>query len=166
VAGATFWKPFINSSRLSCLAMAATPKPQRKKDDRGGDRLALDLPTRLRPNDWSSLEVRMIDLSSRGFRAACEARLQRGACVSLDVAGLGSLEAQIEWQRGTMFGARFLHPIALEQCAWSHAERQSVLARLLVERAEAHQAGAARAERALRRRILENLPIHRGSAAA
>ena len=91
--------------------------------ERRAERVSLDEATRLRPNDWSSLEVRMIDLSSFGFRASSEARLQAGGCVSLDVAGIGSVDAQVEWQRGEMFGARFLEPIDIERCSWTPTER-------------------------------------------
>ena len=134
--------------------------------ERRAERVTLDAATRLRPNDWSSLEVRMIDLSASGFRATCEARLQRGGCVTLDVAGIGSVDAQVEWQRGDMFGARFIDPIDLEQCTWTPTERESILARLLIERAAARQAGRLEAERRLRRQILNTLPIRKGTAGA
>jgi hypothetical protein len=138
----------------------------REDKERRAERVTLDAATRLRPNDWSSLEVRMIDLSSCGFRATCEARLQRGGCVSLDVAGIGSVDAQVEWQRGDMFGARFIDPIDLGKCAWTPTERESILARLLIERAAARRAGRLDAERRLRKRILNTLPMRKGSARA
>jgi hypothetical protein len=140
---------------------------QRPDDqERRAERVTLDEATRLRPNDWSSLEVRMIDLSSFGFRATCDARLQKGGCVSLDVPGLGSVEAQVEWQRGEMFGARFFQPIDLGRCTWTPSERVSVLAQLLIERAEACKAGRGAEERHLRQQILATLPIQKGSARA
>jgi hypothetical protein len=40
---------------------------------RRSERLAVDAETRLRPNSWSSLQIRMLDLSASGFRAECEA---------------------------------------------------------------------------------------------
>jgi hypothetical protein len=134
--------------------------------ERGAKRVALDESARLRPNDWSSLEVRMIDLSSSGFRARCEARLQKGGPVSLDVPGIGTVEAQVEWQRDDVFGARFFQPIDIARCTWSAQERESSLAQLLVERAAARRAGRKRAEDEFRRQILAALPIHKGSARA
>jgi hypothetical protein len=134
--------------------------------ERRGERMTLDEATRLRPNDWSSLEVRMIDLSSGGFRARCEARLQRGSCVSLDIPGVGAVDAQVEWQRGDMFGARFFQPIELASSTWTPSERVSVLAQLLIERAAARRAGRGEAESGLRQRILATLPISKGSASA
>lgn len=104
----------------------------------------------------------MIDLSESGFRASCEARLQRGGLVTLDVQGIGSVEAQVEWQRGDMFGARFIDPIDIEKCTWTPTERESVLAQLLIDRAAARRAGRLNAERRLRQRILNTLPMKSG----
>jgi hypothetical protein len=132
--------------------------------ERRAERLALDEATRLRPNSWSSLEVRMLDLSSLGFRASCEARLQPGGCVSLDVPGLGAVEAQVEWTRGDQFGARFLRPIEVDRCEWSLRDRHHALAHLLVQRAAARTAGRRGVESELRRKILAALPMRKGIA--
>jgi hypothetical protein len=139
------------------------------EDDDGlrrAERRPLDEAARLRPNSWSSLEIRMVDLSELGFRAACEARLQRGGCVSLEIPGYGSVEAQVEWQRGDQFGARFMVPITLDRCEWSVGDRHRALARLLVERAGAAKAGRTRADDHLRRQILGALPIRKGRLTA
>jgi hypothetical protein len=129
---------------------------------RRSERLPLDAETRLRPNSWSSLQVRMLNLSASGFRAECEARVQPGGTVSLDVPGIGPVEAQVEWQRGGEFGARFYDPIALGECRWTFPEPHLTLARLLVERAAAKRAGREGAEQGIRRRILSALPMGKG----
>lgn len=126
---------------------------------RQAERLALNATTQLRPNDWSSLEVRVVNLSRAGFRAECEARLAVGGCVSLDVTGIGSIDAQVEWQRGNAFGAKFLHPIDLDSCGWAPQAQRPVLAALLFDRAAAQQAGRLKAERALRHKILGAAPM-------
>ena len=133
---------------------------------RQSERLPLDAEARLRPNSWSSLQIRMLDLSVEGFRAECDARVQPGGSVSLDVPGLGAVEAQVEWQRGNQFGARFYAPIELQRCQWTFRQRHHTLARLLVERAAANRAGRRGAEGQLRREILSALPIHKGRASA
>jgi len=142
-------------------------------DEQGGidsgrrsERLQLDAETRLRPNSWSSLQIRMLDLSASGFRAECEARVQPGGSVSLDIPGIGAVEAQVEWQRGDQFGARFFAPIEIKSCQWSLRQRHSALARLLVERAAAKRAGRRGAEGHLRREILSALPMRKGCASA
>src|SRR5688572_7286363 len=133
---------------------------------RKAERLPLDAEARLRPNDWSSLQIRMLDLSAAGFRAQCEARVQPGGSVSLDVPGIGAVEAQVEWQRGDQFGARFFAPIEIKLCTWTFRERHHALARLLVERAAAKRAGRRGAEKQLRRDILSALPMRKGCASA
>ncbi|MEA3065566.1 MAG: hypothetical protein QOJ27_2018 [Sphingomonadales bacterium] len=133
---------------------------------RRSERLPLDAEARLRPNSWSSLQIRMLDLSESGFRAECEARVQPGGSVSLDVPGIGAVEAQVEWQRGSQFGARFFAPIELKRCQWTFRERHHALARLLVERAAAKRAGRRGAEGQLRREILSALPMRKGCASA
>jgi hypothetical protein len=131
---------------------------------RRSERLPLDAEARLRPNSWSSLQIRMLDLSESGFRAECEARVRPGGSVSLDVPGIGSVEAQVEWQRGDQFGARFFAPIELRSCQWTFRERHNALARLLVERAAAQRSGRRGAEVQLRRDILSALPMRKGCA--
>jgi hypothetical protein len=133
---------------------------------RRAERLPVDAETRLRPNSWSSLQIRMLDLSSSGFRAQCEARVKRGSSVSLDVPGIGAVDAQVEWQRDDQFGARFFAPIELKSCQWTFPERHHALARLLVERVGAKRAGRQAAESQIRREILSALPMRKGVASA
>ena len=140
--------------------MGSAAKPM-AEGGRRAERRALNASTRLRPNGWSSVEIAMLDLSELGFRARCEARLRTGATVSLDIPGLGVVEAQVEWQRGGEFGARFYAAIDLAACRWTLDERHSGLAQLLVARARAQAAGRPAAEAQLRRQILGNLPIRR-----
>ena len=128
---------------------------------RRAERLALDESARLKPNSWSSLEIRVLDVSPLGFRADCEARLQAGSAVTLEVPGLGSVEAQVEWQRGNQLGARFFTPIDLDRCEWRLGDQPNPLAQMLVQRAQALTAGRGRAEAHIRRRILESLPIRK-----
>ncbi|HEY7810686.1 MAG TPA: PilZ domain-containing protein, partial [Allosphingosinicella sp.] len=77
---------------------------------RQAERLVVRGATRLKPNEWSSVEATMLDLSELGFRAACDARLRVGSTVSIDIPRIGAVEAQVEWQRGGEFGARFYAP--------------------------------------------------------
>lgn len=132
---------------------------------RRAERRALDEPARLRPNSWSSIEIAMVDLSELGFRGRCDARLQPGAPVSLEVPGVGPVDAQVEWQRRGEFGARFFAPLDLERCGWTLGDRRQALAQLLVHRAAANRAGRPGAEAQLRRQILSALPIRKDRAA-
>jgi hypothetical protein len=76
-------------------------------------------PARLRPNDWSSLEVEVVDFSPHGFRAACDAALKIRSYVTLDVPGFGAVPAQVVWCKDNAFGARFVQPIDPRLCGWT-----------------------------------------------
>jgi hypothetical protein len=141
-------------------------KDQEAPGGRQADRLPVEAEARLRPNSWSSVSADILDLSSGGFRARCPARVQPGSCVTLEIPGIGEVEAQVEWRRGDQFGARFILPIDLDRCAWALEDRHQRLARLLVQRAAARKAGRDGAERQIRSEILTALPIARGCAPA
>ena len=127
----------------------------------GEIKIALDEPARLVPNDWSSLEIRMLECSASGFRAACDATLWNGAWVTLEIPGIGAVEALVTWRRDGQFAATFAEPIDLSQAQFMAVNGEVVLARLLKERAKAHAAGQQRQERDLRARISEILPMRR-----
>jgi hypothetical protein len=122
-------------------------------------RTQVDQAARLHPNSWSSLEVRVLDVSAGGFRAQCEARVTIGSPVKLEIEGLGALEASVTWRRGDRFGARFVEPVDMARCAWTPVCDQVSLSRMLIDRAEARQSGALAQELELRRKILGSLPV-------
>lgn len=128
---------------------------------RKSDRKAVDGPARLHPNAWSSLEVRIIDCSSTGFRAQCEARVRNRDEVVLEVPGVGPARAYVVWVKGQEFGAQFIEPIAFDQAELSPANAQEVLARLLVQRAAAQKSRLWDHEERLRKEIGRALPVQR-----
>jgi hypothetical protein len=75
---------------------------------------------RLRPNDWSTVQVGLRDISSGGFRAECDANLKIGGYVILEVTGIGEVEAKVMWRRNAEIGAEFARPIGLQYCGWLH----------------------------------------------
>jgi hypothetical protein len=128
---------------------------------RAEKRLALDEPARLAPNDWSSVEIRMLECTARAFRARGEVNLRVGAQVTLDVPGLGLTTARVMWRSADQFAAAFEEPIDLSRTGFMSLNREAVLARLLTERAAAHADGKDARERELRGRILDGLPVRR-----
>lgn len=122
-------------------------------------RTEIDATARLHPNDWSSLEVRVLDVSAHGFRAESDARILAGSVVGLDVPGIGAAYAHVTWRRGSRFGAKFDVPIDPARCQWEPLCRQVVLARMLVDRACASRSGAFGNELELKRKILDGLPV-------
>ena len=90
----------------------------RHEDRRRYPRYRVGERTRLRPNEWSSIQVGLLDISSHGFRAECEANLKIGGYVTLEVHGIGQVEAKIVWRQSEQVGAQFARPISLDHCAW------------------------------------------------
>jgi hypothetical protein len=128
---------------------------------RRNERMAVEGTARLRPNSWSSLEVRLIDLSAEGFRIQCEVMILAGSAIWIDLPGVGEVEAQVSWRRRGELGARFILPIDLSSCAIPAISDEAVLARLLVQRADARRTGQFRHELQLREKIAETLPMRR-----
>ena len=128
---------------------------------RKAERIFVDEPARLHPNAWSSLEVRLVDCSPEGFRAQCEARVRPGDLVTLELAGIGPVQAQVSWCDGQEFGARFLEAVPAALCGRTRLPEEQVLARLLVQRAAAHRGALREAEAELRQRIVDTLPMRR-----
>jgi hypothetical protein len=85
-------------------------------------RRAVASPTRLRPNDWSTTQVDVVDISEDGFRGDGEVSFRIGAFVSLQIPGIGWVEGTIVWQHLNQFGARFVIPVDLGHCAWTSTE--------------------------------------------
>lgn len=124
-------------------------------------RLALDEGVRLSPNDWSSIEVRLLECSQTSFRATCDVALRLHAMVTLEIPGLGPARAFVAWRRDGEFVANFEMPIDLERARFLSLNQEAVLARLLNERARAQRAGRADEEQALRAKIRAGLPVRR-----
>ena len=122
-------------------------------------RLGLEEKAELAPNEWSRIEVGMLECTDRNFRASSEVRLKLGDQVTLEVPGLGPAAAIVSWTGRDEFAATFAVPIDLDRVRFMAVNQQAVLARLLKERAVAYSNGRHVEERALRRRILRTLPL-------
>jgi hypothetical protein len=119
---------------------------------RKAPRRDLGRPARLKPNDWSSIEVEVVNFSTDGFRARCEAVLRIGSYVSIQIPGIGSVQAKIVWNKAGEFGAKFVQPIDPRYCGWfgaeapgaaaEEAEALESVAALLAKRVEMRIAGA------------------------
>jgi len=96
-------------------------KPDHFKQRRS-ERTPVDTVAQLRSPHWYNVEVTICDVSQCGFMAECRDPLQIGSYVSLDVPGIGAVDAQVRWQIGWRMGGMFLDPISLACCEWT-AER-------------------------------------------
>jgi hypothetical protein len=85
--------------------------------ERRTERLPLDESAEMRHR--FAIEVKVRDLSTRGFMAECEQWVEIGSTVALDIPGIGAVHAQVRWQIGNRMGGMFLDPISLKQCEWT-----------------------------------------------
>jgi hypothetical protein len=87
---------------------------------RRGPRVAVDgEAATLNPHNLYAVEIKVHDVSSAGFMAECAEPVRIGSYVSLDVPGIGPVQAQVRWQIGTKMGGMFLDPISLARCEWT-----------------------------------------------
>lgn len=66
-----------------------------------------------------AVKVRIRDVSTEGFMAECAEPIRIGSYVSLDVPGIGPVNAQVRWQLGGRMGGQFTDPISLSSCEWT-----------------------------------------------
>jgi hypothetical protein len=59
------------------------------------------------------------NVSTSGFMAECREPVRIGSYVSLDVPGVGPVNAQVRWQLGARMGGLFIDPISLHRCEWT-----------------------------------------------
>ena len=86
---------------------------------RGSERIPVDAITDMRPDNRFRVEVKIRDVSSTGFMAECHETVGIGSIVSLDVPGIGPVQAQVRWQLGGAMGGLFHDPISLSDCEWT-----------------------------------------------
>jgi len=85
---------------------------------RAHNRLCVRAAAILAPNDWSRVEIEILDVSERGFAAECEAALKPCKYVNLQVPGFGNMDARIIWAKNGRVGAQFLQKVDLRYCGW------------------------------------------------
>jgi hypothetical protein len=93
-------------------------KPEHIKQRRS-ERRPVESVTTLRHPHWYNVEVTVCDVSQCGFMAECGEPLQIGSFVSLEVPGIGGVNAQVRWQIGRRLGGMFVDPISLAKCEWT-----------------------------------------------
>ena len=73
----------------------------------------------LSPQDLYNVEIKVRNVSAAGFMAECAAPVRIGSYVTLNIPGIGPVEAQVRWQIGLKMGGMFLDPISLSRCEWT-----------------------------------------------
>jgi hypothetical protein len=79
---------------------------------RAAPRKPVDLDAQLRDRGASKFAIRVVDISTTGFRAECEFRLHEGTLVWLTLPGMAGLEARVAWRDGNfLYGFVFAQPL-------------------------------------------------------
>jgi hypothetical protein len=86
---------------------------------RRSERKGVDGQADLSAQNKCQFEVRVRNLSASGFMAECDEAVQIGSYVTLEVPGVGPVNAQVRWQIGIQMGGMFIDPISLAQCEWT-----------------------------------------------
>jgi hypothetical protein len=102
---------------------SADPAPAREQTPgfrpRRAGRVAVEGKASLTEPNFYNVEVKVQNVSSAGFMAECAEPIRIGSYVSLDIPGIGPVEAQVRWQIGVKMGGMFLDPISLSRCEWT-----------------------------------------------
>lgn len=88
-------------------------KPRRAQRVEGGGE------ANLAHGERTGIRVAVRNMSSAGFMAECPEQVSIGSYVTLEIPGIGTVEAQIRWQVGRRMGGMFLDPITLSRCEWT-----------------------------------------------
>lgn len=98
---------------------------------------------KLHLNGWSRLVVEVSNLSRGGFSARADALPRTDSYVTLEIPGIGRVEARVVWRGEERFGAKFVRPIDVRLSEWTREpspasrfpEEVEEVARLLASRA-------------------------------
>ena len=82
----------------------------------------------LTPQDRYIVEIMVQNVSTAGFMAECVQPVRIGSHVSLEIPGIGPVQAQVRWQIGVRMGGMFLDPISLGRCQWTAEKAKAVAA--------------------------------------
>ncbi|HET9428374.1 MAG TPA: hypothetical protein VFO69_08460 [Allosphingosinicella sp.] len=89
---------------------------------RRSPRVVIEGETELSPHKLYKIEVTVRNVSALGFMAECSEPVRIGSYVSLDIPGIGPVNAQVRWQIGVRMGGMFVDPISLARCDWTATE--------------------------------------------
>jgi len=93
-------------------------EPEENYKARRSTRHDIDEAANLQPQNLYEIEIKVRNVSTRGFMAECAEPVRIGSYVSLDVPGIGPVDAQVRWQIGSRMGGMFLEPVSLARCEW------------------------------------------------
>jgi hypothetical protein len=87
--------------------------------ERGAERISADGTFGLRAGDFYMVDAEIRDISTLGLKGACPKTLSIGSVITVEIPGIGAVDAEVKWQISGRFGAMFLEPIDLADCEWN-----------------------------------------------
>jgi hypothetical protein len=87
--------------------------------ERGAERISAEGTFALRAGDFHMVDAEIVDISTLGLKGSCPRTLSIGSLITVDIPGIGAVEAEVKWQLADRFGAMFLEAIDLARCEWS-----------------------------------------------
>lgn len=108
--------------------MMMTPVRLPPGNSRRASRLDVVMEAGLREFGTTKFPVRVVDLSTSGFRCETSFTLRTGASVWLTIPSLAAIEAVVAWKRGFTYGCQFdrpLHPAVFDHIARQHGIRNA-----------------------------------------
>ena len=85
-----------------------------ESDRRRASRLPVELEAKMRELGASGVEVRVVNISERGFMAISDGRFEVGTRIWLMLPGRDRANAVIKWTAGDKIGAEFAEPISID----------------------------------------------------
>ena len=107
------------------MAVAARLSAIPDYEQRRADRLDLLLDASLRELGATGTDVRLHNLSTRGFMCEADAIHAVGSYVWLRIPAVGAFNARIVWRDSFRYGCEFIAPIDPEQCAAALARSEA-----------------------------------------
>jgi hypothetical protein len=81
------------------------------RDSRRAERIDVAFPAFLREPGLTKFQIKVIDLSSKGFRCETSFTMVEGTTVWLTIPGLAGIEARIAWRDKFLYGCSFVTPL-------------------------------------------------------
>jgi hypothetical protein len=82
-----------------------------RRDNRRQPRIHLFLDAQLRNRGAGKVRIRVVDMSTTGFRAEAHYGLNAGDVVWITLPGMQGLEAVVAWRENQIIGCRFVQPL-------------------------------------------------------
>jgi PilZ domain len=99
---------------MSFVSINARIAEDRSDERRRSPRMPVELEAKMRELGASGVEAKVLNISERGFMAACEGRFEVGSRVWLILPGRERANAVVKWTAGDKIGAEFAAPISVE----------------------------------------------------